>query len=93
MVKGMIIKESGVFYTFRATCPRCEKPAEVKGLRKRALDRWQAGALVQNAFPGLSPAEREILASGMHDECFNAWFPPDPEDEIYIGEIRGEGLY
>ncbi len=80
MVKGVIVRESGVFYTFRATCPRCEKPAEVTGLRKRALDRWQDGALVQTAFPGLSPAEREILVSGMHDECFNAWYPPDPDE-------------
>ncbi len=77
MVKGMIIKE-GAFYTFRTACPRCEKPAEVKGLRKRALDRWQSGTLVQNAFPDLSAVDREILASGMHDECFDAWFPlPD----------------
>jgi hypothetical protein len=97
MVEGEIIQE-GAFWTFRATCPRCGKPAEVKGLRKRALDHWQKGVLVQDAFPALSPAEREVLASGMHDECFDAWYPdvdvdPPTDDEIlgYIQKIREEG--
>src|SRR5271154_3191187 len=81
MIKGEIIQE-GAFWTFRATCPRCEKPAEVKGLRKRALDRWQGGALVQDVFPQICPSGREILASGMHDACFDEWFyPPDPPVE------------
>lgn len=90
-----IIRDSHGTYTYRAICPRCEKPAEVKGLRKGALDRWNLGQgdFIQDAFPELSPADREVFLTGMHDECFNAWYPPDPEDEIYTGEIRGEGLY
>jgi hypothetical protein len=73
MVKGVITKEPGGFYAFRTTCPHCKEPAEVKGLRKRALDRWQAGASVQDVFPQICPADREILASGMHDACFDEW--------------------
>jgi hypothetical protein len=82
MVKGDVIQEPGGFWTFRTTCPRCEKPAEVRGLRKRAIERWQQGVLVQNAFPALSVDDLEILASGMHSECFDAWFPPGLSDPL-----------
>lgn len=73
-----IIKE-GTFYTFRTTCPFCGKPAEVKNLRKRALERWNMGlgAFVQDAFPDLSASDREILHTGICGEC---WATLPPED-------------
>ena len=79
MVAGEIVRE-GTFFTFRTMCPRCGKPAEVKGLRRRALEMWQKGAHIQDMFPDLSSAEREILMSGLHDECFDAWYPDLDEE-------------
>jgi len=32
---------------------------------------WKQGAFIQNALPTLTPAERELLKTGLHDECFN----------------------
>lgn len=79
--KAEIVKE-GSFYTYSTTCPACGKPAEVRGLRKQALDRWDLGRgeFVQDAFPQLSADDREILVSGMHGECFDEEFPPDDDD-------------
>jgi hypothetical protein len=41
--------------------------------------RQRDSPLVQQVFPELSAAEREILVSGSHGECFNATFPSDEE--------------
>lgn len=40
---------------------------------------WQYGQKIQDAFPELSDADREILISGTCDECFNQLFPPEEE--------------
>jgi hypothetical protein len=73
-----IIKAPNGSFTYRTTCPLCLLPAEVRGLRKRALDRWDQGKglLVQDAFPQLSAAGQEILVTGMHDSCFDSLFEP-----------------
>lgn len=70
--------------TIEVETPRCmmcgrravlEVPVE--GLR-----RWQAGELVQVAFPGLDQGQRELLISGTHDHCWQAmWNLSAIEDE------------
>jgi hypothetical protein len=35
---------------------------------------WQAGALIQNALPDLSPELRETILSGWHAACFDKAF-------------------
>jgi hypothetical protein len=71
-----VIRQPDGSFTLRRTCPMCLLPAEVHGLRKRALDRWDfgKGALVPDVFPQLSAAEREILVSGMHGSCYDGLF-------------------
>ena len=71
-----IVRDQHGTFTFRTTCPLCQLPAEVRRLRKRALDRFDfgRGELVQEVFPQLSAAEREILMTGMHDSCFESLF-------------------
>jgi hypothetical protein len=63
----------------KAICPKCEKAATVENLDLERFQRWMAGEMIQSAFPDLSAADRETLMSGLHDECFNAWFPPEDE--------------
>lgn len=36
--------------------------------------RWLAGALVQDAFPGMDANTRELLVSGTHAACWDAMF-------------------
>lgn len=68
--------------TVRRTCPLCDKPSSVTVDEDR-YERWLEGRRsrepvgvsgVQVLFPDLSPADREILISGSHDECFNRAF-------------------
>lgn len=46
-----------------------------------AFGRWQSGALVQDAFPELTPDQREFIMSGATPEEWANIFPPDPEEE------------
>lgn len=51
------------------------------------LDSYNKGALVQNCFPYLTPAEREFIISGCTEEDWNSLFGPDglgeeSEDEM-----------
>lgn len=46
------------------------------------LDRYATGnVLVQHAFPGCTPEEREFLMTGITPEEWNATFPPDEDEE------------
>lgn len=49
-------------------CPFCRNEHRVK-VNEDAYYRWQAGELIQNAMPDLSPTEREQLISGLCPEC------------------------
>ena len=39
------------------------------------LDRWQAGELIQNVMPHLSPDDREFLMTGLTPEDWDEMFP------------------
>ena len=47
-----------------------------------AYSAWQSGTLLQDAFPNVSPSERELLKMGTHPACWDAMFgDPDDDDE------------
>ena len=62
------------------SCTLCGKGHETFILDRARFERWQAGEFIQVAFPGLSAADREVIMTGTHDECFNRLFPDDEED-------------
>jgi len=47
-----------------------------KGLAitQEQIDAWQAGTLIQDAFPNLTAGEREFLKTGITDEDWDAMF-------------------
>lgn len=49
-------------------CTRCGKH-EHHDVSKEAFDRWQAGELIQRAFPDLSPNVRESLKMNWCLQC------------------------
>lgn len=59
----------------------CDEPNAIDRLDAWAFAAWQAGAFVQDAFPGLSASEREVLVSGSHAKCFEDAFGGDEEDD------------
>jgi hypothetical protein len=40
----------------------------------RSLMDWKKGAYIQDAFPALNDAEREILKTGFHPHCWKEAF-------------------
>lgn len=54
----------------------CEECGEVFDIAVDFEDllRWKAGELVQNAFPYLTPSERELLISQTCGDCWNQMY-------------------
>lgn len=56
------------------TCPFCGKQSVFDVDKKtwyKGEQAYRNGALIQNAWPTLSPAQRELLLTGMCEECWN----------------------
>lgn len=62
-------RESMTHYLFYGPCILCKQPQDV-AVVKAELYKYRRGALIQNAMPNLSAAEREFLISGICDNCF-----------------------
>ncbi len=50
-------------------CPFCKAKQTLK-VNPKAFSRWRKGLLIQDAFPKLTPDEREALITGICSECF-----------------------
>ena len=60
-------------------CPFCGAISNIP-CDENALARYDAGALVQDAFPQMDPVTREILVSGMCRACQSSFFEEEEED-------------
>ena len=59
-------------------CPGCGSVTPLRVPREGFL-RWQDGATTTEAFPALSPDDRERLISGLCPRCWSEWTTdPDP---------------
>ena len=61
-------------------CPFCHKAHEIAVNEMDYLD-WQDGKLAQDAFPYLSASDREMLITGIDDECWSGMFGTGEEEE------------
>ncbi len=50
------------------------------GALQQGIEKWDAGAYVQDAFPTLNAGQREFLMTGILPMQFNKIFAGDPED-------------
>lgn len=58
-----------------ATCPYCKKQSSFKAksdMLEAGSYKIEQGALIQDALPLLTPQQRELLISGICDECWNS---------------------
>lgn len=55
--------------TITKACPFCGKVQEVE-FPVEGVDKYMDGALIQDAFPELSASQREILMTGICDDCW-----------------------
>ena len=58
------------------TCHVCGK-YELWSLSRKAVENWQAGEYIQNAFPDMSMEDREVLITGTHPACWDKLFPEE----------------
>lgn len=54
-------------------CFVCGKGSMVT-LNAEKAKKWLEGMFIQDAFPDMTKAERELLISGTHEECWNTLF-------------------
>lgn len=59
-------------------CMVCHQTSEIQ-VPDEALAAYQAGAFIQNAWPEATPDQREMLLTGTHPACWDA-FAPEDED-------------
>ena len=76
----MVKKMSDTIEVKTKTCCVCDK-FEVLTLNRSAVESWQEGEYIQNAFPDMSDNERELLISGTHPTCWDKLFPREEDDE------------
>lgn len=57
-------------------CPVCDETHELV-VPALSFQAWMDGGTVQDAFPQLTPAQRELLITGTDAACFAELFPPD----------------
>ena len=53
------------------------------------LAEWKNGALIQDAMPNLSPADREFVMTGVTDEEWSDEFGDEETDSVH--DIKGTG--
>ena len=53
----------------------------IPGLTQDMIDSYNAGALIQDAFDGISPEFREFIMTGITPEEWNTFLPPEPEED------------
>jgi len=62
-------------------CPECGDHAWLYVEEDKFLA-WERGdLLVTQAFPELTDDEREMLLTGLHGVCWDAYMGPEPDDE------------
>lgn len=58
-------------------CPHCKIFVRVTLDGSEYWAYFMQGALVQDAFPNLTPEQRELLITGTHPECWDAMMGPE----------------
>ena len=66
--------------TKRGRCPSCGKKWKVT-VRRKDWRAFKGGMRSEDAFPYLSPVQRELLASGICESCWDAVFSDDEEND------------
>lgn len=60
-------------------CWKCGKAGFLE-LPSSGIDKYEAGAFVQDAFPDLSAEIREQIMTGIHPDCWKQMFDPFDDD-------------
>ena len=61
-------------------CPFCGNTIEIS-VDEKEFEAWENGELVQNAFPSLTPTQRELFITGTCFDCQSNIFDEDDNDD------------
>lgn len=64
-------------------CPVCGVHS-ILDLPIEGVEKYNAGAFIQDAFPEIPPEQREMLMTGIHPDCWKKSFP----DEEEVAEVE-----
>lgn len=71
-------------------CPFCANVTELE-VDDKAMQKYEAGALVQHAFPMLAPMQRDVILNGTCYDCSEKMYnTPAPGHEELFGKHIGE---
>ena len=68
--------------TITRTCPFCKLPHSFEieeELYEAGEKKLLNGSLIQNAFPTLTPSQRELLITGICDDCWDKMFKTEDD--------------
>jgi len=69
--------------TLTFDCHFCHKSEDIK-VQSEDYDKYEKGMHIQNAFPYLTPAQRELMISHTCDKCWDEMFAEEEDlDEGY----------
>jgi hypothetical protein len=68
------------FFELYRTCKKCRKVIPVV-VREEDYIKRLAGAFIQDAYPYLTAAQRELFVSGICGTCWDKMFSSDDEEE------------
>jgi|TARA_R110000824_G_scaffold350206_2_gene537140 hypothetical protein len=66
--------ERKIMGSVKKRCPECKAIHVLENINIDKLGEWLQGGLIQNCFPELSATEREILKTGICEECWDKMF-------------------
>jgi len=83
------INIDGETTTLQRECPFCNKIHSVVVDTKKFNDgmkKYNDGMYIQNAFPDFTPYQREMILTGICNDCWNCWndFDFDYEEDIEL---------
>lgn len=61
-------------YQASVKCRKCDTVVKFR-IPEEGIKKYQQGALIQDAFPHLSPSQREMLMTQTCDRCWYKLFP------------------
>lgn len=67
-------------FLWAGMCPICHKDYTLR-VPKDGYDKWKDGTLIQDAFPNMGPGDRELMQTGICNECWDKLYKED-EDGI-----------
>lgn len=73
LIKPQVMEVRETTVLLNIICPMCLSSNELE-VSKQGFKDYDNGALIQNAFPTLTPDQREFLLSGICNTCWEKTF-------------------